>query len=925
MRTCIAQTPTVFADPSTRHTGRVATGGTAITAREAEVLALLGQHLTNAQIAEALFISVRTVESHVASMLRKLQLPDRRSLARHAAVDRTPVGSVLPEPVTPFIGRAAEHAALAAALAEHRLVTAVGPGGIGKTRLAISVAGDRADWRPDGVWFVDLVRVTDPAAVASAVAERVGVTEQLAASPEAALVASLARRDGLLVLDNCEHLRDGVRDCVDLIVTGCPEISVLATSRTRLMLPYERVFAVPGMSVTDDGGDAVALFTARITATGDATRPDSGRVAALCQALDGIALAIELAASRYATLGLDGLEAGLHERLRFFTVGSRSADRHRSLRDTIGWSYDLLAPADQALLRGAAVFASWFDVAAAHAVVAPARERATVADGLARLADDSLLVVDRGEPTRYRAMETIRQYGEERLDAAGEITALQARHDAWCRAALTDLAGADPDDAWSARFARVVDDACAALTRCAADSRCAMQAADLAAQLAGQLWLRGRLTEAQRRYEQAAELSPSPADRAEHLRMAAGAAHSRYAGIDVLRLLRAAADLALSLGDRGGAAYDLAWMSIIIDRAPGILAEKRSAEEATVLRAEAMAISDGSARAEAAIGLATAYAEYRSLTVERSEQIAAVTRQAGDGAVESAALDLLTAVHLKLGNLPAAALAVRRRDAVVRSLPLVAVNGFELSDHHQFACEVLLAAGDLKAAGEYADQLARLPFNREEDHLGRARRMKVDALAGRFDAALRDSELFHLAWERAGRPVVPNLSGCAYAVAMVHGMLGDDTRRLLWVHVAQDLHTDPALVTGSATGYAPVFDALVALHRGDTKAAEDRLTVDLDAPEVWGSFGPAQYWRTWYAAVWAESAALAGRDDAPARIERARHAVRDNPVAAAMVARAEAFAVGDRDAVANLAATFEVFGCPYQKRSEEHTSELQSR
>jgi hypothetical protein len=191
--------------------------------------------------------------------------------------------------------------------------------------------------------------------------------------------------------------------------------------------------------------------------------------------------------------------------------------------------------------------------------------------------------------------------------------------------------------------------------------------------------------------------------------------------------------------------------------------------------------------------------------------------------------------------------------------------------------------------------------------------MKVDALAGRFDAALRDGELFRLAWERDGRPVVPNLSGCAYAVAMVHGMLGDDTRRQQWVQVAKDLHNDPELATGSVTGYAPVFDALVALHRGDTKAAEDRLIVDLDAPEVWGTFGHAQYWRTWYAAVWAESAALAGRDDAPARIERARHAVRDNPVAAAMVARAAAFAVGDRDAVANLTATFETLGCPYQK------------
>jgi DNA-binding CsgD family transcriptional regulator len=196
----------------------VRTPGTEVTAREAEVLALVGQHLTNAQIAEMLFIAVRTVESHMASLLRKLNMPDRRSLARHAAADHGPRRVALPVAATPFLGRAVERAELTEALEGPRLVTAVGTGGIGKTRLAISVAGDVAATRRDGVWFVDLVRVADPAAVIAAVGEVVGVPEQLALSQDAALVASLARRDGLLVLDNCEHLLDGVRECVDLIV-----------------------------------------------------------------------------------------------------------------------------------------------------------------------------------------------------------------------------------------------------------------------------------------------------------------------------------------------------------------------------------------------------------------------------------------------------------------------------------------------------------------------------------------------------------------------------------------------------------------------------------------------------------------------------------------------------------------------------------
>ncbi|HEU5267526.1 MAG TPA: LuxR C-terminal-related transcriptional regulator, partial [Jatrophihabitans sp.] len=599
--------------------------GTGVTAREAEVLALIGRHLTNAQIAEALFISVRTVESHVAALLRKLDVPDRRSLARRAAAERGPQRGSLPTPATPLLGRAAERAELRQALVGQRLVTAVGAGGIGKTRLAISVAGDVAGQRRDGAWFVDLVRVTDPAAVAATVAEVVRAPEQLSLSPVAALVASLARRDGLLVLDNCEHLLDGVRECVDLIVNGCPGVTVLATSRTRLMLAYERVYVVPGLSVTDTGGDAVALFAARVAAaTGESAPPDPARAAALCRALDGMALAIELAASRYATLGLDGLEAGLHDRLRFFSVSSSTAARHRSLRETIDWSYGLLTSVDRALLAGVSVFASWFDVAAAHAVAAADTDRAAVADGLARLADHSLLVVDRGAPTRYRALETIRQYAEQHLAAAGDLATVQARLDQWCRSQLSELAAAAPDDAWCSRLDRVVDDARAVLRRCAADPDRRARAGELAAQLAGQLWLRGRLMEAQRRYEQAAELSPSPTERVQHLRMAAGAAGTVYFGTELLRLFRESADVARSLGELGDAAVDLAWMSMFIVRAPGIMAHTRSEEEAAALLAEAEATSDGSARAEAAITLAKAFADYRTISLQRCEQAVAL-------------------------------------------------------------------------------------------------------------------------------------------------------------------------------------------------------------------------------------------------------------------------------------------------------------
>jgi len=392
--------------------------------------------------------------------------------------------------------------------------------------------------------------------------------------------------------------------------------------------------------------------------------------------------------------------------------------------------------------------------------------------------------------------------------------------------------------------------------------------------------------------------------------MAAGAAGSGFFGTDMLRLLRESADLARSLGDLGGTARDLAWMSLFIIRAPGIMTETRSDEEAAALLAEAAALSDGSAVAEATITVAKAFADYRGLTVERSEHAVSIAGEAGDPALEEAALDLLTAVHLRLDDIPAAVAAVRRRDAVIGSLPMVARYGFGHGDHVKYGCEVLLAAGDLAGASDYADQLARLPFNREEGLVGQAERLKVDALAGQFDAVLHNEPLFRDSWERSGRPVVPNLASSASAVAMVHGILGDDAGRAEWLELTRDLiGVNPGL---ASKAFAPTFDAAVALHRGDFRAAVDRLAADLDDPETWWHAGQILY-RPWYAALWAEAAVLGQLDDALLRIDRAQHAARDNQIASAMVERAAALTAGDQSAVENLAATFARLHCPYQE------------
>ena len=333
--------------------------------------------------------------------------------------------------LTSFIGRSTEIETAAGLLARHRLVTLTGPGGAGKTRLAGEVAADQADRHPDGLWWVDLATVNDSTAVAEAIAEAVGAPAL--GGRLYTLCAHLATSRSLLCLDNAEHLLEGVASTVEAVLRGCPQIAVLVTSREPLGVPGEAVLGVPPLS--DD--DALSLFVDRARLVQPSFALDESNEAAIrsiAAHLDGIPLALELAAAWVRTLTPQQVEAGLGDRFSLLVRGPRGARRRqRTLAGSIDWSHALLEEIDRIVFRRLAVFACPFGLAAARALCAG--EMVTAAEvlpALGRLVDKSLVVAEeRVGESRYRLLETIRAYAAARLAEAEEDAALRERHLAW--------------------------------------------------------------------------------------------------------------------------------------------------------------------------------------------------------------------------------------------------------------------------------------------------------------------------------------------------------------------------------------------------------------------------------------------------------------------------------------------------------------
>jgi predicted ATPase/DNA-binding SARP family transcriptional activator len=348
-----------------------------------------------------------------------------------------PRRGIPPKPVSSFVGRERDVAEVAQMVKRGaRLVTLCGPGGVGKTRLALEVVGRIPGGEFDAICHCDLSAISRGVHVTRAVTHAVGIHEVDSRTPDEQLLKQLATTRLLIVLDNCEHVLHPVARLAEQLLHHTRDVRILATSREPLGVGGEHVRTVVPLATVGDLSPAVRLFLDRARTAGasvDAAGDDLVGVASMCRRLDGLPLAIELAAARLRGLTIGELSAELqHRPFDVLDQGSRTAPRHHSLRTVIDWSYDLLAPADRDTFDGLSVFAGPFDMAAAAAVVGGDGPGGRVTPRVLHLVDRSLLVAERGtDATTYRMLETLRSYGHDRLRARGGLGVVRSRHSRW--------------------------------------------------------------------------------------------------------------------------------------------------------------------------------------------------------------------------------------------------------------------------------------------------------------------------------------------------------------------------------------------------------------------------------------------------------------------------------------------------------------
>lgn len=614
---------------------------------------------------------------------RPIEFPPIRSMQRRL--------SNLPAQLTPFIGREDELAQLHELHRRARLLTLTGPGGAGKTRLGLQLAAEVVGEHADGVWLVELDALSDPRLVPVAVAGGLGLKQQPGRRMADTLIDHFRDQNLLLILDNCEHVLDTAAELTEELLKGCEWVSVLATSREPLKVPGELTWRIPPLG----SEEALRLFAeraqsreSRFRLTVDITEI----VSRICQRLDRIPLAIELAAARVTVMPVDAILSHLESRFSLLTDGSRTTpNRQRTLKAAMDWSYDVLTEPEKILFRRVSIFAGRFSLGAAEAVCSDAKlPQSTVLNLIAQVVDKSLVTVEEG---RYRCLETIRAYGRERLVESGELEPTQRNIGAYLHA-LAEARKPGQLAAWLDRLEAVSDDIPSTL-RWSAQADPAL-GARLTLALALFWQLRGHAAEPRHYAKQLLERTPSGSpEHAALLQLAGAFAYSQADFTTARQLLNEALQEARIAGDRRTVVRALDTIGLL-EAAQGEVVTSEAALEEGLTMAQELSFPEGEAGILQQLALLAGrrqdVREARSL-FERSIQ---VRQSAGRPDENSMALTFLAAVALLEGDLEAA------RRCITEALEI----GRALRDQRvAFSLDVLACLAALEGHAERAVQL----------------------------------------------------------------------------------------------------------------------------------------------------------------------------------------------------------------------------